>query len=164
MDFTVRRVQPDDGPRLAEIRLRALADAPEAFATTYAEAAQRTAEDWSEQAAARADGTRQVTYFAERDDVPIAMVGAFVGADPSVADLVGLWVAPEGRRHGVARTLIEMVMAWAREGGVAQVELWVADGNEAAYRLYESAGFLAVPGDPTAEGLRPSDRRMARIC
>jgi GNAT superfamily N-acetyltransferase len=128
------------------------------------EAAQRAAEDWSEQAAARADGTRQVTYFAERDDVPIGMVGAFVGADPSVADLVALWVAPDGRRHGVARTLIEAVMAWARAGGVAQVQLWVADGNNAAYRLYESAGFLAVPADPAAEGHRPSDRRMARIC
>ena len=164
MDFTIRRVRPDDGARLAEIRLRALADAPEAFATTYAEAAQRSAEDWSEQAAARADGTRQVTLFAEHGDVPIGMVGAFVGADPSVADLVALWVAPDSRRHGVARALIEAVMDWAHEGGVAQVQLWVADGNEAAYRLYESAGFDAVPADPTAEGLRPSDRRMARIC
>ena len=164
MHFTIRRVRPDDGPRLAEVRLRALADAPEAFVTTHAEAAQRSAEEWSEQAAARAVGTRQVTHFAERDDVPVGMIGAFVGADPSVADLVALWVAPDGRRRGVARTLIEAVMAWAHDTGVTEVQLWVAAGNEAAYNLYESEGFEEVSGDPMAEGLRPSDRRMARGC
>ena len=113
MDFTIRRENHDDGSRLAELRLRALDDAPEAFATTYAEAAQRSAEDWSEQAAARAEG---------RD------------------------------------------RSRAREGRVAQVQLWVADGNEAAYRLYESAGFGALPAEQVAQGLRPSDRRMARRC
>jgi hypothetical protein len=45
-----------------------------------------------------------------------------------------------------------------------EVQLRVADGNEAAYTLYESAGFEELPADPTAEGQRPSDRRMARIC
>jgi GNAT superfamily N-acetyltransferase len=131
IDFTIRRVDPDDGPRLAEIQLRALADAPQAFATTYAEAAQRSAEDWSEHAAERAVGTRQVTYFAERDDVPIGMVGAFVGADPSVADLVALWVAPDGRRRGVRALRIGRVRGGARRpGGRGPPTVGSAHGEE----------------------------------
>ncbi len=45
MEFTVRRIKPDEGTTLKQVRLQALADAPRAFATTLAEARQRTGGD-----------------------------------------------------------------------------------------------------------------------
>ena len=44
----LQRLGPDEGPRLRAIRLRALRDAPDAFASTLEEAAARTSEKKSD--------------------------------------------------------------------------------------------------------------------
>ncbi len=51
-------------------------------------------------------------------------------------------VLPAYRRRGIARRLVEASVAYARERGAASVVLDVVAGNEPAYRLYESLGFV----------------------
>jgi ribosomal protein S18 acetylase RimI-like enzyme len=53
-----------------------------------------------------------------------------------------LFVAPEFRRRGVARRLMESAIAHARETGAAAVELETAVDNHAAKPLYETLGFV----------------------
>jgi GNAT superfamily N-acetyltransferase len=162
MEPSVRRITPDDAALLADLRLRALADAPYAFSTTYDEAAARPPDSWTEQARDHADGHGGVTFFAEVDGEAVGMVGGCFADDPSVANLVAMWVAPDGRRSGSARALVAAVTEWARAGGAKEVQLWVVDGNEAARRLYESAGFGEVPPDPESDELPQSETRMSR--
>lgn len=52
--------------------------------------------------------------------------------------------APEFRRRGVARALIDAVLARAAERGVREVFLEVRISNAGARRLYESYGFKEV--------------------
>lgn len=52
-----------------------------------------------------------------------------------------LWVAPEARRRGVARQLVDRACAWCREQGFPRLKLEVAATNAAARALYASAGF-----------------------
>jgi len=58
--------------------------------------------------------------------------------------ILNLAVAPEERRRGIGRTLLEAVLGEARERGVREVSLEVAEENAPAIRLYESAGFSVV--------------------
>ena len=51
-------------------------------------------------------------------------------------------VLPEYRRRGIARRLVEASVTYARERGAASIVLDVIAGNEPAYRLYESLGFV----------------------
>lgn len=67
-------------------------------------------------------------------------------ASPHVADL-GIMVAASHRRRGIGKALMEAAAAWAREVGVAKLELHVFPHNEAAIALYESL-------DWQREGLR----------
>jgi GNAT superfamily N-acetyltransferase len=163
MDVTVRRITPDDGELLAALRLRALADAPDAFSTTYAEALRESADDWAERARRRAAGNREAAFFAYLGDDPVGMVAGYVGDDAQPVDLISMWVAPEARRHGAARALIEAVVDWAREAGSDELQLWVTEGNDGARALYEASGFVAT-GD--VGHLRPdsmlTERRMTR--
>jgi ribosomal protein S18 acetylase RimI-like enzyme len=55
--------------------------------------------------------------------------------------LEDLYVAPEARREGLGRTLVEAVIDRARERGCRRVELDVSSENPAAMALYRSLGF-----------------------
>lgn len=52
-----------------------------------------------------------------------------------------LYVAPEARRSGVARALMESSHAHARSAGAVRVTLSTAVDNTAAQPLYESMGY-----------------------
>ena len=52
-----------------------------------------------------------------------------------------LFVAPDDRRHGSARKLLEAVHQAARAVGACEVVLSTAHDNRAAQNLYESAGY-----------------------
>lgn len=71
---------------------------------------------------------------------------ARVAADE--AEILTLAVAPEARRRGVARRLLQAASRQAAGRGAARLFLEVAVGNAAARGLYEGAGF-------TVAGLRP---------
>jgi ribosomal-protein-alanine N-acetyltransferase len=60
------------------------------------------------------------------------------------AEVLTLAVRPERRRQGLARTLVEAGLAWARSRGADAAFLEVAADNPAAIALYEQAGFRQV--------------------
>ena len=75
-------------------------------------------------------------------------------ASRHVAD-VGLMVARAARRHGIGRALMRAAEAWARDAGVAKIELHVFPYNGAAIALYESLGYAR-------EGFRRRHYRRGR--
>ena len=80
-------------------------------------------------------------------------------ASRHVADL-GLMVAAAHRRRGVGAALLRAAEEWARNAGVAKLELHVFPHNEAAIRLYEASWYERVDrlaDDPPAHAstLRP---------
>lgn len=66
----------------------------------------------------------------------------FAGPDAFVTEL---FVAPEARRRGMGRGLLEALVRHLTERGASAVHLMVRPDNEEARRLYESAGFRVVP-------------------
>jgi len=144
---------PGDGPRLRSIRLRALADAPDAFATTLAASEGRPPEAWEAQ-------VRELPTFVWREgDADLGMVRvAPHDRDVVVGYLISLWVAPEARGRGVGAALVDAAVAWAREAGLRRLLLDVGEHNAAARRLYERRGFVATG----AAGALPPPR--AHLC
>ena len=57
------------------------------------------------------------------------------------AGLTAVEVAPEHRRRGLARLLLAACAEWAWREGAGSTFLQVGEGNDAAMRLYLSAGF-----------------------
>jgi ribosomal protein S18 acetylase RimI-like enzyme len=57
------------------------------------------------------------------------------------AYLLNVYVEPAHRRFGLARALMDAMLAWARERGLARVVLHASDDGRA---LYESLGFDPV--------------------
>lgn len=133
----IERLRRGDGPRLRAIRLRALADAPEAFGSTLGDAERRSADDWEAQVEALP------TFVWRERDVDLGMVrGAPHDDEPDRGYLISMWVAPEARGRGIGAALIGAVVAWARGRGLGRLVLDVGVHNASARRLYERAGFV----------------------
>jgi ribosomal protein S18 acetylase RimI-like enzyme len=146
----VRRIDPGEWRTLRDIRLRALADAPEAFGATLAEASALSDADWQ----ARADPPDSAVFVADGPESLIAMViGGPAPAYPEIAAVFSMWVAPEVRGQGVGEALIDAVKAWAKAAGYPSLGLGVTSTNVHAIALYERLGFVDV-GDryPLREG------------
>jgi GNAT superfamily N-acetyltransferase len=82
--------------------------------------------------------------------------------DPGVAQLSALFVSRPYRRHGIARRLVDRVIAAAREEGAA--ELYVsATPSRSAVGFYLSRGFrLADKVNDELYALEPEDVHMIR--
>lgn len=76
----------------------------------------------------------------------VGMVGiSQADNERDAAWLWGFYVAPESRREGYGRMLLEHALACAREmPGVRRVMLSVSHAAIAAIHLYEAAGFVTV--------------------
>ncbi len=56
--------------------------------------------------------------------------------------IAGLYVKPEFRRRGIARTLVtEVLLRARRDSGLRRIHLTVVTAQEAAIQLYKSLGF-----------------------
>jgi ribosomal protein S18 acetylase RimI-like enzyme len=141
-------VRADEWKVLRDLRMRALADAPGAFASTLAEAQARDEAWWREAARRSAEDEGWVTFVCERDGRLIAMAtGTFpvdrehALDDPAVASLIQMWVEPATRRTGLGRDLVEAVAAWAAEHDSAMLRTGVTAAEHRAVTFYESLGF-----------------------
>jgi ribosomal protein S18 acetylase RimI-like enzyme len=141
----IRRVEPEAWRELAEVRLRALADAPTAFASTYEVEAARSDREWRDWAARVAAGVSAVAFVVDEGE---RLQGLVMGHErteqPERVALVSLWVAPEARGRGLGSELVERVVEWAEDRGADAVTIWVNEANAAAIGLYERAGFTAT--------------------
>lgn len=146
----VRRLRPDEWPALRTIRLRALADAPDAFGETLPEAEARDDAGWRD----RADPPDAAVFVAHGTDGLVGMaIGGPAPIDVAFAALFSMWVAPDARGQGVGMALIDAVKGWAVAAGYPGLGLGVTTTNAPAIELYERAGF-ADTGDryPLREG------------
>jgi len=134
-----RLAQAEDWRAVRALRLRALADAPDAFEMTLAQAEQWTDEEWRRRVA---EGDERPTFVEEDEDQNL--VGMAVGLfEPAarLVHLVGMFVEPGSRRAGLGRGLVEAVESWARQVDATRIELEVNPEMVPAVRLYERCGF-----------------------
>lgn len=76
------------------------------------------------------------------------------------AYLQELYVAPERRRQGLGRALLEATMAAAREAGAVGIDLNTGETDREARALYESAGFTNREGSPDGPSMLFYEREL----
>ena len=145
----LRRVRPDEWEMWREIRLRSLAESPDAFGSTYDREIDFTEADWRDRLA---KGPRFLVVLSE---TPVALGGGF--PMPHALMVFGMWTEPAHRRLGHSHAILDAVVGWARARDLP-VELHVTLVNPHARTVYEHYGFMAT-GE--LEPLRPgSDQQI----
>lgn len=149
-DIQFRPLRHDEWEAFRALRLRSIADMPEAIYPTYEEESSRS----PEQLRARiAETGHQVVFGAYQDGELIGIAGLRREALVQVAHkgiLWGVFVHPERRGGGIARRLLQALFDYARKAGVRQVHLNVNVDNPRAGSLYRSMGFETYGREPSA--------------
>ena len=153
MGTLLRTVTPDEWALLREIRLRALTDSPDAFGGTLAQSLAQPESFWRGRLAGGGP-----TVVVMDGGHPLAMGGLHLPAAGRAA-VWGMWTDPQARGRGLGGMVLDHLVAWGREQGLA-VELRVAEGNPVARALYTGRGFR-----PTGERelLRDGHHRSAEV-
>lgn len=134
METMLHNVTAGDWEVLREIRLRALADSPDAFGGTLAQSLAQPESFWRGRASG--EGPTVVVTDGER---AVAMGGIHLPPTGRAA-VWGMWTDPQARGHGLGGHVLDHLIAWCRERGLA-VELRVVEGNPVARGLYTGRGF-----------------------
>ena len=140
----------NEGDLLRSLRLRSLADAPDAFGQSFWEARDRPPADWEAEARRSSQGDAHAWFVARVGD---ADVGTILGRRrrPDTLLVFSMWVDPDHRGLGIGRRLVAEVEAWGVSWGATNILLWVFAENEGAVRFYERLGFRTEPAGPDAE-------------
>ena len=141
----IRKLTGDDASEYWRLRLEALQQNPEAFATTYEDA--------------RARVNPLIRVANNLDAKESATIGAFIGEElvgtmtlaaeqaPKLKhriNLFAVYVTPKVRGQKVGAKLLQDVIAFAKQWpGIEKINLTVVSSNEPAIRLYEQLGFVS---------------------
>jgi len=157
--MNIRRLSAADAPAFRALRLTALLDKPEAFVTSHVEERDEPLSFFEQRLASRPG---HAVFGAFDGDTLVGIAGLSRSALIQLVhkgNLWGMYVAESARGHGVARDLLQAVLAHARETpGVAKVTLSVDSANVAAIALYESLGFVVFAREADAVRLHGQSR------
>jgi GNAT superfamily N-acetyltransferase len=150
--YTIRRATGSDAAVIADHRVRMFRDM--GHVPTEALAAALLAKSTTALAACFEDGSYVAWLALDGDDRVIAGAGAHVKSQlPRVSEdrsrivtgplplVVNVYTEPDWRGRGIARALMEAVIAWAAGAGCDRVVLHASDAGR---HLYESLGFVAT--------------------
>jgi len=141
-----------------DLRLRALADSPNAFGSTLAEELGRSDAEWSSRLGSGNDLYLDLPLVADVNREPIGLAwGRIDRSNPDVANLYQMWVTPSFRQHGIGQLLLEKVIEWARENNAKYLDLVITYKDSPAMRLYARMGFKPV-GKP--QSFRPDSELL----
>ena len=139
--MTRRRILLSDATILRAIRLRALESDPLAFGSTLAREISRETSDWEAWARTHASGPDKATFLELDGERALGIAAGMRDADDATRfGLFSMWVAPEARRRGVGRALVEDVITWAAAQGGRSIRLFVTQPGAIAF--YQTCGFV----------------------
>lgn len=153
----VRRTLLADWEAYRSLRLEALEVSPEAFGTELSEQVGRPPEYWQSRATGTADAFMMGAFQEGRLVGMAGLVRESGRKSRHKADVISVYVTPSARGQGVARRLMEGLIAGARRlEGLEQLTLTVVSENTAARYLYLGLGFSIYGTEPRA--LRVGER------
>lgn len=144
-EIIYRPLEVSEWQEYKRIRLQALQCVPHAFGSTYDEMVDRPDEYWQTRLRDSASGNNCYFVFAMDGERAVGMMGTFWGKEKGVAEVVAVYVDEEYQGRGIAKRLLQDILAKLSENeDLVVARLQMNQRQAAAFALYTRAGFRAV--------------------
>ena len=148
MPVIARQIQKHEWELMKKVRLAALQDAPQAFATSFTSAQSMPDTLWQQRAIEGAQGEKSFCTLAFDEKQPIAMgIGLPDETNPHYSHLVAMWVSPNYRGTSAAHLILEEIFKWAKKRGAKYLFAGVKENNQRAQNFYHKMGFVNYDGE-----------------
>ncbi len=140
-DIIITKFTPDRWQEFKDIRLEALSENPEAFASTFAEVVKEPDEIWQKRLADK----DWIFLFAKDDQKTIGIVGGHIKHDEEegVGVLYQLYVNRDYRGLGIGRNMLTKLFNELQSTHrIQKLKLSVFEHNKNAEALYRLLGFF----------------------
>lgn len=152
--FVIRALARSDLDAYRALRLRGLAEHPEAFTSDAAEEAAKPRDALAKRLGPDPVRPYDAVFGAFEGAALVGVCGIDVDMRAKLrhkAHVFGLYVAAEHGGRGIGSALIAKVIEHASSSpGLRQLVLTVTAGDSAARRVYDRAGFAACGREPDA--------------
>ncbi len=140
------QLDPEDWRRYRALRLDALRQEPEAFASNLDENIARPDSYWRRRLEEASVGQYDWLLFAQHDNALVGMVGALDKGVPQTVEIGAMYVMPAQRGRGIGERLLHAILDLIARSrlDVVQAELTVRTSQVAALSVYRRMGFEPV--------------------
>jgi len=150
---TIRALRREDAAAYRALRLRALAEHPEAFTSSAQEESAKSVEAMADRLAPGPAAPQVVVFGAFANGALVGLVGLERDRRMKVRHrglVFGMYVPDERSGQGIGQALLAAMVAHATAEGLSQLVLTVTATNDHARHLYERAGFAPFWREPEA--------------
>ncbi|KAK0758747.1 hypothetical protein N5P37_008230 [Trichoderma harzianum] len=152
----IRTLSADDWESWKAVRLRALANAPDAFGSGLNDWVNAPESQWRSRLSIR-NAIDLVAYRIDETagDRAVGMATGIPTGNGG-AEIISMWVDPGFRGRGLASSLIGSIASWAVQSGFIELRLAVRPDNAIAQSVYQRNSFIVSdePGDEIPDGRR----------
>lgn len=130
-----------------DLRLRALKEEADAFASSHADEIKTADLEWQERLDRYREGKHNWMFFAKQNNKLVGMVGAYQNDEnitENTAYLMAMFVVKEARGQKISKLLMERLLAELAKHYVKKVKLGVGLHRSPAFNLYKSVGFEII--------------------
>lgn len=144
-EFKIKILTPGNWELYKSARLKSLRESPDSFGSIYDQEAGLSDAEWKSRLDLKSRDFDALPLIAEIEGQPVGIAWGFIHKlNLQVAHIYQMWVSPELRGRGIAKSLLLKIKAWALCRGCSLMALGVTTSNEAAVNLYMTFGFVAA--------------------
>ncbi|MFM2484986.1 GNAT family N-acetyltransferase [Celerinatantimonas yamalensis] len=144
-ELDIKILTPEDWELYKTARLNSLKESPDSFGSTYNQEAALLDTEWRSRLDLKFREIDALPLIAEFKGQPVGIAwGCIHKPNLKVAHIYQMWVSPELRGKGIAKSLLLKIEGWALGRRCSLMVLGVTTSNEVAVNLYRSFGFVAA--------------------
>lgn len=140
----IRPIAESDLRPYIALRLEALRDHPDAFASSYEDQRNDPDDIWLKRIRSSLDGENYRLFLADTGHQLAAMLGLSREPGPKIrhaANLISVYVRPPYRNQHLLDQFLPHILDWCRQHDITLLRLSVTSTNTPAIRCYQRLGF-----------------------